>query len=102
MDREELISPQAAADRLNVKRSTLERMRREGRGPAWIKISGEVGRPGGQVRYLPSDIDDYLQSRRVQPERQAGPMIWDIPLPGLENGEIGGGIVGEELPLDPT
>lgn len=102
MDREGLISPQEAANRLNVKTSTLERMRREGRGPAWIKISGEVGRPGGQVRYSPSDIDDYLQARRVEPSNRAEPMIWDIPLPGLENGETGGGILSEELPLDPS
>lgn len=73
-----------AAEMLGVTREILERMRRQGKGPAWIKVTGEVGK-SGQVRYRRIDIEAYLVSRRVDP---VGPkMPYDVPLPGLDDVE---------------
>ncbi|WP_430642634.1 helix-turn-helix transcriptional regulator [Bradyrhizobium japonicum] len=44
---------------LGVSRPTLQRYRREGKGPAWFRL------PGGAVRYRRSDVDLWLEARRV-------------------------------------
>jgi excisionase family DNA binding protein len=44
---------------LGVSRPTLQRYRREGTGPAWFRL------PGGAVRYRRSDVDLWLEARRV-------------------------------------
>lgn len=100
---DDMVVPAEAARLLGIAKSTMERMRREKRGPAWIKVSGEIGKPGGQIRYRRSDIENYLQSRRVEPGVQpVGEQPYDVPLPGLENGEIDGGMFGGNVGLDPT
>lgn len=44
---------------LGVSRPTLQRYRREGTGPAWVRL------PGGAVRYRQSDVDLWLEARRI-------------------------------------
>lgn len=44
---------------LSVSRPTLQRYRREGTGPAWFRL------PGGAVRYRRSDVDLWLEARRI-------------------------------------
>ena len=97
----ELLDENEAGELLGVTGSTMERWRRVGTGPAWIKISGTVGRTGGRVRYRRADIEAFVQSRRVQPEPSAA-MPEDVPLPGLTDGEIVGGINGGDVRLEPT
>lgn len=97
---DDLLKPDEVAPLLRVEVTNLERMRRERRGPPWIKISGELGKSGGRIRYRRSDVEQYIQSRRVVPSAD-GPQPYDIPLPGLDSEQIGG-IISERLPLDPT
>jgi excisionase family DNA binding protein len=46
-----------AAARLGLKVATLRAWRHQGRGPAYVRL-------GRAVRYLATDIDDYLHSNR--------------------------------------
>lgn len=73
-----------AAALLGVTRESLERMRRNSQGPAWIKVTGEIGK-SGQVRYRRIDVEAYLTSRTVNPASARQP--YDVPLPGLEDVE---------------
>jgi predicted DNA-binding transcriptional regulator AlpA len=50
-----LLDTAAAAEKLTVKKNTLEIWRLQGRGPVFRKI-------GRLVRYAESDIDAYLES----------------------------------------
>jgi excisionase family DNA binding protein len=49
-----------AASRLGLKVATLRAWRHQGRGPAYVRL-------GRAVRYLASDIDDFLNSNRHSP-----------------------------------
>lgn len=60
------LTPEEAALQISSSKppstSTLSRWRREGNGPAYLKI-------GKAVRYTPEAIHAYLQSCSVSPER---------------------------------
>ena len=49
-----------AAARLGLKVATLRAWRSQGRGPAYLRL-------GRAIRYLTTDIDDFLQSNRQLP-----------------------------------
>ena len=51
----------AAAWRLGLKVATLRAWRHQGRGPAYVRL-------GRAIRYLPSDLDDFLQANRRGPD----------------------------------
>jgi hypothetical protein len=57
---------------LRISVSTLERMRRNGSGPAYSQ-SGEVGAKGSNQKcvYLKADLQEYLQARRVNSSMEA-------------------------------
>jgi excisionase family DNA binding protein len=52
-----------AAARLGLKVPTLRAWRSQGRGPAYIRL-------GRAIRYLPTDIDEFLQSNRHRPRSE--------------------------------
>lgn len=52
--RGDLVTPAELAERAKVSRSTVERWRFEGRGPAPIKLTPRT------VRYKRSDVDRFL------------------------------------------
>ena len=41
----------------------LRRMRLLGIGPRFIKISGELGKPGGRILYSVAAVEEWLKSR---------------------------------------
>ena len=49
-----------AAVRLRLKVATLRAWRNQGRGPAYVRL-------GRAVRYLATDIEEFLQSNRHSP-----------------------------------
>lgn len=49
-----------AARVIGLGHRTLEQWRHLGKGPAYLKV-------GRQVRYRQSDLDVWLQDRRIQP-----------------------------------
>jgi excisionase family DNA binding protein len=53
-----------AASRLGLKVATLRAWRHQGKGPAYVRL-------GRAVRYLASDIDDFLNSNRHSPRTAA-------------------------------
>ena len=55
--RKAILSEKEAADLLDVNPGTLKRWRSEGKGSAYTK--------NGNVRYLRSDIDQYLERMRI-------------------------------------
>jgi predicted DNA-binding transcriptional regulator AlpA len=57
VSRKAILSEKEAAALLDVNPGTLKRWRSEGKGPAYTK--------DGSVRYLRSDIDQYLERMRV-------------------------------------
>jgi excisionase family DNA binding protein len=54
-----------AAERLGLKVATLRAWRHQGRGPAYVRL-------GRAVRYLASDIEEFLRSNRQIPRRTEG------------------------------
>ena len=54
-----LFPPEAAAF-LRVKVDTLRIWRRDGRGPAYVKV-------GGRVRYLMEDLEQFVRGRSARP-----------------------------------
>ena len=62
MKSEELIDPTEVARILGVSPRTLEAMRRENRGPAYVKVSPKC------LRYHPSDLARFLTQKRIEPE----------------------------------
>ena len=60
MSQNDLLTPQQAADLLQVKTDTLEAWRGKRVGPAWIKLGDSKRSP---VRYRRQDIDTYLKER---------------------------------------
>lgn len=57
--KEPLTEAEAAA-RLGLKVATLRAWRHQGRGPAFVRL-------GRAIRYLASDIDEFLQANRQVP-----------------------------------
>jgi hypothetical protein len=67
---ESLLTPaQVAALIPGASCGTLANWRSKGIGPAWRKVSGAVGKPGGRVVYFESAIQAYLERL---PGRSAG------------------------------
>jgi hypothetical protein len=60
----EPITERVAAGRLGLKVATLRAWRLQGRGPTYVRL-------GRAVRYLPSDLDEFLQANRHQPQGEA-------------------------------
>ncbi|TAA11258.1 DNA-binding protein [Pseudoxanthomonas winnipegensis] len=54
-----------AAKYLGLSKSTLEKMRHEGRGPRYLKI-------GGRVFYRRPDLDEYIERSVVETEDTRG------------------------------
>ena len=52
----------AAAEYCGVSKSLLEKLRLEGRGPAYIKLSPRL------IVYSPADLDAWLASARCTPQ----------------------------------
>ena len=61
------LTPQAAAKYLGFGASTLERWRRLGIGPKYLKLSSN------RVAYLQSHLDDWLDSRVRTPAQERQP-----------------------------
>lgn len=61
-----LLREAAAAELLDVPRRTLSQWRYLGRGPAFIKL-------GGQVRYRLADLETWLTDNTVQPGSRVAP-----------------------------
>jgi predicted DNA-binding transcriptional regulator AlpA len=55
-----LLRVREAAARLGLSKSTLDKMRCEGRGPRYVKITGKL------VGYDPADLDAYAEGRKRQ------------------------------------
>jgi predicted site-specific integrase-resolvase len=55
----EMISQKEAAFMLGISWETLRQYRRAGIGPSWFRVANSV------VRYRRSDVEAYLESRRV-------------------------------------
>ncbi|MBH1430902.1 helix-turn-helix domain-containing protein [Stenotrophomonas maltophilia] len=55
----EKLSTAAAATRLGLSKSTLEKMRCDGRGPRYLKV-------GKRCFYRPADLDAYLEAAVVE------------------------------------
>jgi hypothetical protein len=60
MEATDIMTTTEAADFLRVTKASLERLRFRGSGPVYSKIEG-VG-----VRYLRTDLEDYVQRSRVR------------------------------------
>ena len=54
-----------AAGRLGLKVATLRAWRHQGRGPAFVRL-------GRAIRYLRSDIDEFLTANRHHPTADGG------------------------------
>jgi predicted site-specific integrase-resolvase len=50
-----------AAGRLGLKVATLRAWRHQGKGPAFVRL-------GRAIRYLPTDIEEFLVANRHQPK----------------------------------
>ena len=58
--RDEPLTEKHAAERLGLKVATLRAWRHQGRGPAFVRL-------GRAVRYLPSDLGEFLRANRHNP-----------------------------------
>jgi len=56
----ETLTEREAAPRIGVAPGTLRNWRRQGRGPAYLKV-------GKAVRYRPQDIEAYKAAMRIDP-----------------------------------
>ena len=54
-----------AATRLGLKVATLRAWRNQGRGPVYVRL-------GRAIRYLSTDLDEFLQSNRHNPRAAQG------------------------------
>ncbi|MGE0047085.1 MAG: helix-turn-helix transcriptional regulator [Hyphomonadaceae bacterium] len=55
-----LLRVREAAARLGLSKSTLDKMRCDGRGPRFVKITSKI------VGYDPADLDAYAEGRKRQ------------------------------------
>jgi predicted DNA-binding transcriptional regulator AlpA len=56
----EAVTESDAATRLGLKVATLRAWRHQGRGPAFVRL-------GRAIRYLASDLDEFLDANRQSP-----------------------------------
>jgi predicted DNA-binding transcriptional regulator AlpA len=61
----EPLTESEAALRLGLKVATLRAWRHQGRGPAFVRL-------GRAVRYLATDIEDFLNANRCRPKSTDG------------------------------
>jgi len=61
---EAVLTTTETAQALKCTPGALARMRRERRGPAFVRV-------GRLIRYRPVDLDAWLKSRRIAPVREA-------------------------------
>lgn len=59
----EVLTPEQAAERLGVSVNTLARWRMAGDGPRYCQINARL------IRYRALDINEWLQSRSVEPAK---------------------------------
>ncbi len=59
---QKLVNEKQAAKYLGLSPSTLQSLRFMHKPPAYVKI-------GRSVRYLVEDLDEFLKSRRINPEK---------------------------------
>jgi len=55
---EDLLTEQKAAELLSITKGTMRQWRLRKKGPAFIKM-------GKAVRYLKSDIEEFIQKKRI-------------------------------------
>ncbi|MGE3341875.1 MAG: helix-turn-helix transcriptional regulator [Vicinamibacterales bacterium] len=67
-----------AAARLGLKVATLRAWRSQGRGPAYLRL-------GRAIRYLTTDINDFLQSHRQVPTATDRPLHSNEVSHGIQN-----------------
>jgi hypothetical protein len=56
------LTPKQIAEIFNIGLHHLALMRMRGTGPAFIKISGQVGKSGGRVLYPVAGVKEWLAS----------------------------------------
>lgn len=61
----EILNTREAADYVRLGKPTLERFRISGAGPLFVKL-------GGAVRYRRTDLDSWLETRRVRSTSDGG------------------------------
>lgn len=61
----EILNTREAAQYVRLGKPTLERFRISGEGPVFVKL-------GGAVRYQKTDLDAWLESRRVRSTSDGG------------------------------
>ena len=66
-ERDEPFTEARAAEHLNLKVATLRAWRHQNRGPAFVRL-------GRAIRYLRSDLDDFLRMHRHTPESDRPPL----------------------------
>ena len=59
------LTERVAAGRLGLKVATLRAWRGQGKGPAYVRL-------GRAVRYLPSDLQEFLRANRHRSQAHAG------------------------------
>jgi len=62
MPDESLLTPNDVAEILGVSVGTLAQWRHRGHGPRFYSLTGQA------VRYRRSDVDEWVESRRREPE----------------------------------
>lgn len=68
LTRPDVFDEHAAAAELGVEVKTMQKWRREGRGPRWMKYG--PGRAAA-VRYRRSDLEEFKRSSVVEPSQPA-------------------------------
>jgi excisionase family DNA binding protein len=61
----EILNTREAADYVRLGKPTMERFRISGEGPVFVKL-------GGAVRYRKTDLDSWIETRRVRSTSDGG------------------------------
>ena len=61
----EILNTREAADYVRLAKPTMERFRLTGDGPTYCQL-------GGAVRYRKTDLDSWLESRRIRSTSERG------------------------------
>lgn len=57
-----LLTPAEVSELTSIQESTLANWRSSGRSPLkWVKLSGQVGKQGGRVRYRLEDVKAFIE-----------------------------------------